>query len=89
MECRGFSSHAHKVSADKMAPVRLFHERKFGVVSLKLKRILLQLFFGVFKEEYKIETIPVKLHLNLKHFVHKMEEAGTWNFLGNGDVIVP
>ena len=55
-----------------MALVRLFHTRKFGLVFPKLKRILLQLFFGVFKEEYKIQTISEKLHLNLHHLVHKM-----------------
>ena len=71
----------HMTYSQTKWPIKLFHKRRFGVVFSKLKSILLQLFFGVFKEKYKIYTIPVKLHLNLQHLVHKIEEVG--NFLRN------
>ena len=33
--------------------------------------------FQYFKKGYKIETISAKLHLNLYHLFHKMEEVVT------------
>ena len=83
MKCSGFSSHTHKISLDKVAPIKLFHIRKFGVVFPKRNLSFCSYLFGVFKEEYKISTVSAKLLPNLNHLVQEMEQLGTWNCLGN------